>query len=329
MKTKLLTLVFLSCLLICPALSKAKVLATLNGQEITEEEVDKVATPRMTKILSQMFDIKREVIDQMIEERLLTADAQKQGLTIDSLRSKILSDAKAVTEDEARSIYQLQKERYQGKEFDEIKLQLMAQLSEQKKQMAMGDYIDNLKKQAQIKINLERPRAKVSVDDDPSQGGPTTAPVTLIEFTEYQCPFCKRARATIKQILDTYGDKVHYVIRDFPLSFHNQAKDAANAAQCAGDQGKYWEFSDELWKIQGQQTTEALTKIATDIGLNLEKFNSCVSSQKYYAEIDKDQDDGVVAGVTGTPAYFINGLFLSGAQPFNNFKSLIDEELAK
>lgn len=312
-----------------PAISWATPLATLDGQDITEAEVDKIAKPRMTKLLSQMYDIKLNAINQIIDDRLLLVEAKKKGLTVDKFRKKLMDEAGDVTESEAKAIYQLQKKRYKDKTFDQIKKQLMSQLSRQKKQMAVEDYLATLRKKANIKINIERPRAKVSTDDDPSMGGSKNAPITVIEFTEYQCPFCKRARPTIQKILDTYKDQVHYVLRDFPLSFHKQAKGAANAAQCAGDQGKYWEYSDELWKTQGKHTEETLNKIATDIKLNMDKFKKCTSSKKYYAEIDKDQNDGIAAGVTGTPAYFINGLFLSGAQPFQSFKKLIDEELAR
>ena len=113
------------------------------------------------------------------------------------------------------------------------------------------------------------------------------------------------------------------------MSFHSQAKDAANAANCAGEQGKYWEYNHALWDFQSKQSLDKLKEIAANLSLDTVKFEACVSSKKYYKEIDKDQADGSEAGVSGTPAYFINGKFLSGAQPFEAFKEIIDEELAK
>lgn len=325
---KLSKLVFLTVLvLLTSQVRAAEPPAVLNGTPVTDEEVDKLAKNRMMKILSQMYDIKRDAIEQIIDERLLEAEAKKQGKTVSDVIKSVQAKAAKVTEEDAKMVYELQKKSFGDKPFDEVKTRLMAQLDGQKKQAAVTEFLDGLRKNADIKINLDRPRAEVSVDDDPSKGK-KGAPITLIEFSEYQCPFCKKTRPTIDKILSTYGDKVHYVFRDFPLSFHNQAKDAANAAQCAGDQGKYWEYSDKLWETQGQHTQEKLKEIATGLKLDMAAFEKCTKDGKYYAEINKDMEDGSNSGVSGTPAYFINGLFLSGAQPFESFKQLIDEELA-
>ncbi|MCP5463861.1 MAG: thioredoxin domain-containing protein [Deltaproteobacteria bacterium] len=325
MKAFVLILVLFS---LFPVVSHAEVLATVNDKQITSEEVDGRARQRMIKILSQMYDIKRDVIEDMIDQHLLEEAAKKEGKKLVTLRKEIMNKVATVTEAEAQAFYQMQKNRFKGKGFEEVKNDLVAQITAQKRQMALNNYLDDLRKNAKIKVNLERPRVEVSTDDDPSKG-PKGAPITIVEFSEYQCPFCKRARPTIDRILKDYEGKVHYVFRDFPLSFHKQAKDAANAAHCAGDQGKYWEYSEMLWASQGKHSTEKLKSIGQDLKLNQEQFEKCMSSNKYYAEIDKDQRQGSSYGVSGTPAYFINGMFLSGAQPFEAFKELIDEELNK
>lgn len=325
---KLAKLVFLTMLVLMTAQVRAEEPpAVLNGVPVTNEEVDKLAKNRMMKILSQMYDIKRDAIEQIIDERLLEAEAKKQGKTVSDVIKSVQAKAAKVTEEDVKMVYELQKKNFGDKTFEEVKTRLMAQLDGQKKQAAVSEFIDSLRSKADFKINLDRPRAQVSVDDDPSKGK-KGAPITLIEFSEYQCPFCKKTRPTIDKILSTYGDKVHYVFRDFPLSFHNQAKDAANAAHCAGDQGKYWEYSDKLWESQGQHSQAKLKEIATGLKLDMTAFEKCAKDGKYYAEINKDAEDGANAGVSGTPAYFVNGLFLSGAQPFEAFKQLIDEELA-
>lgn len=303
--------------------------ATLNGQAVTEQEVMTLTTNQMMKINSEIYEIKRDAIDQIIEKRLLTAEAKKKGISIDALLKKEVYD-KVVnpTEAELQSIYEMKKSRMQGKTFEEVKEQLEAQTKAQKKQRAFSSYLNTLRQVAKIQYKIERPTVKVSVDDDPSQGD-KNAPITLIEFSEFQCAYCKKARPTIDKILSTYKGKIHYVFRDFPLGFHSQAKDAANAANCAGEQGKYWEYNHTLWEIQSKQSPDALKEIAKNLVLDTTKFDACVASKKYYKEIDKDQDDGSAAGVSGTPAYFINGKFLSGAQPFEAFKEIIDEELAR
>lgn len=305
------------------------VLATINGQPITETEVLDKSKTRMTKILSEMYDIKKDTIDNIIEDRLLAAEAKKQGVSTDELLKRASKDIVPPTDADAKSIFDMQKDRaFPGKTFEEVKGNIKAQLMSQKQRAAYNQYLEKLRSTASVSINLERPSFDVSVDDDPSQG-PTTAPVTIIEFSEFQCPFCKRTRPTLAQVLDTYKGKIRYVFRDFPLSFHKEARGAAYAANCAHEQGKYWEFNAQLFENQAKLGAETEKKIAQDLGLNMEKFNACVASKKYDKEIDKDQSDGMAVGVSGTPAYFINGKFLSGAQPFANFKEIIDEELAK
>lgn len=303
--------------------------ATLDGKNFTQKEVMEKVVEQMLRSMKKdkLYNMQRRVLDNMIDDVLLEKEAKKQGITVSQLRKKIRDGADKVTESDARMVYEIQKKRFRNSPFEKVKSQLITQLTAQKKQLALGDFIEGLRKKSKLAVKLERPRTKVSVDDDPVIGK-KDAPITIVEFSEFQCPFCKRARPTMDKILSTYGDKVRYTFRDFPLSFHKQATAAANAAHCAGDQNKYWEYSDKLWESQGKHTSEKLREIATSLKLDMGKFDSCVESQKYYAEIKKDQEDGARAGVTGTPAYFINGIFMSGAQPYENFKEIIDEELA-
>jgi protein-disulfide isomerase len=308
--------------------ARAEVMGKLDGVDITEEEVMKLANRRMIKLLSKMYDIKRGALEDIIDERLLKQAAKKKGVTIAKLKKQVYAGAGDATRTEVKAIYQLQKKRFKGKSFEEVEKKLTNQVNQQKKQIAMGDFLEGLRKTSKIAIYLERPRAKVSIDDDPSKGT-KGAPITLIEFSEFQCPYCRKARPTIDKILKEYKGKVHYVFRDFPLSFHKTAKGAANAANCAGEQGKYWPYNDLLWEQGGKFDIENLKSIAVEMKLDTKKFNKCVDDEKFYAEIDKDMKDGSSVGVTGTPAYFINGQFLSGAQPYANFKQLIDDELRK
>ena len=172
----------------------------------------------------------------------------------------------------------------------------------------------------------------VSADDD-SVLGDSKAPVTIIEFSDYQCPFCERFyTATLPQIKTEYINtgKVKLVYRDFPLSsIHPQAEKAAEAAECAGEQNKYWEMHNKLFENQGALDTDSLKKYAQQIGLDSGKFNDCLDSGKMASEIAKDTADGTSYGVQGTPAFFINGQEISGAQPFESFKQIIDAELSK
>ncbi len=172
---------------------------------------------------------------------------------------------------------------------------------------------------------------EVSADDDAVKGS-ETAPVTIIEFSDYQCPFCARFwQETLPSIDKEYiqTGKVRFIYRDYPLPFHPQAQPSAVAAECAGDQGKYWEMHDKIFENQASLSDSSYDGFAQAIGLNLNTFKTCVSDGKKVAEIQKDLADGQAAGVSGTPAFFVNGVKIEGAQPFSVFKQLIDAQLAK
>jgi protein-disulfide isomerase len=174
----------------------------------------------------------------------------------------------------------------------------------------------------------------VSIDDDAMKGD-KNAKVTIVEFSDFQCPYCGRfVQQTMPKIQSEYIDKgkVRLVFRDYPLDFHPNAKPAAMATECARAQGgdeMYYKFHDKVFGNQDSLSVESLKKWAGDLGLNTAKFNDCLDSKKFEAEVAKDFADGQSYGVSGTPAFFINGRMISGAQPFENFKTIIDEELAK
>jgi protein-disulfide isomerase len=174
--------------------------------------------------------------------------------------------------------------------------------------------------------NPSPPTVAVDDDGDPFIGG-ADAPVEIIEFSDFQCPFCARVVPTVKQIIDTYGDSVKIVFRDFPLSFHQNAQKSAEAAQCAHDQGKFWEYHDLLFANQNSLDTDSLKRYASELGLNTNQFDQCLDSGKYTQEVQEDFRDGQQAGVRGTPTFFINGQAVVGAKPFSEFKRVIDQEL--
>ncbi|MEK6875517.1 MAG: thioredoxin domain-containing protein [Nanoarchaeota archaeon] len=177
-----------------------------------------------------------------------------------------------------------------------------------------------------VDINME-----TLIDDDAVKGD-DNAPVIMVEFSDYECPYCGRHfEQTYSQIIQEYVDtgKVKLVFRDFPLSFHPNAQKAAEAAECAGEQNKYWEMHDKLFENQQALSVKDLKQYAKEIGLNTAKFNSCLDSGEMASEVSKDMQDGQAAGISGTPGFIINGQLASGAQPFSVFKQIIDQELNK
>jgi protein-disulfide isomerase len=169
---------------------------------------------------------------------------------------------------------------------------------------------------------------KIPIDGSPVKGS-ADALVTLVEFSDYECPFCSRADATVQQLQKDYGSKLRVVMKQNPLSFHPRAKPAALAALAAGEQGKYWEYHSKLFANAKAMQDADLEKYARELGLDLNRWKADMANPKLAAVIDRDQALAGKVGASGTPAFFINGRFLSGAQPIDNFKALIDEELGK
>lgn len=183
--------------------------------------------------------------------------------------------------------------------------------------------------------DLEEPPApgsekfEVSIDDDAFTGN-KDAKVKIVEFGDYECPYCQKNNVTIKKIRENYSDdQVVIVFRDFPLDFHDNAQKAAEAAECAGEQGKYWEYHDELFAGQDNLEVEDLKGYAKKLGLKTANFNTCLDSSQQAEEVAKDLADGQALEITGTPATFINGRKITGAYPYEDFAKIIDEELAK
>ncbi len=306
----------------------ADVLATIDGTPITEKDIEAVVPDQLRQVRMELYAAHKAGVDQLINEKLLAAEADEQGVTVEELQKKEIGAKVEVTDDEVEKYYNQRKARFQGKEFSEVASLLKGYLYQQKFSDARNDYLGKLKKKSKIQFMIEPPRVEVVAGDYPGKG-PEKAPIQIIEFSDYQCPFCGRARETIAQVLKEYGNKVRYVFRDFPLSFHKEAQKAHEAAHCAREQGKYWQYNDQLFKQQRALTLEDLKKYAKELKLNQEQFEECLGSDKYTKMVQDSLRYGQSVGVSGTPAYFINGRMLSGARPFPAFKEVIDDELAR
>jgi len=191
------------------------------------------------------------------------------------------------------------------------------------------------KPEAQAAQEANKQQAKLAavppVTDKDYIRGDKNAPVTLIEYSDFECPYCARHVDTLDKILSEYKGKVRLVYRNFPLSFHPHSKKAAEAAECAGEQGKFWEMHDEIFKANKSKTmgVDKWKKVAANLGLDTAKFNKCLDSDEYASKITSQMRDGAAAGVKGTPATFVNGQLVSGAVPYESFKQIIDTALSK
>ena len=309
--------------------SPASIVAVVNGKEITEQELLERVRGEALKLEAQMYQVRRNGTEELISEYLLEQAAQPRGLSGEQLLQQEV-DAKVgeVTDKEVEDFYAANQARIR-KPLDEVRPQIHHYLQQNKLTEARRIYFKGLRDKAQVKVYLTPPVVEVSADDAPFKG-PAEAPITIVEFSDFQCSYCKRVLNVLDQVLERYPNKVKLAFRDFPIvNIHPHAQKAAEAAHCAAEQGKFWEFHDRLFDQQDAIPTANFADHAKALGLEVTTFQTCVDGRKYQEKVERNYAAGVKAGVSGTPAFFINGRPLSGAQPFEAFKVVIDEELER
>jgi predicted DsbA family dithiol-disulfide isomerase len=305
------------------------VVATVGSHKITESELDAKVKPEMASLESKIYDIKHQALQSMADNYLIEQAAKKQNLPVDQyLRKELDGKAPKVTDADAKKFYDENKRPgMQIPPFDQIKGQIVAMMQNRADQQEREKLLESLRKDEPVKILLKAPRVDVAWAGHPVLGS-DKAPVTIVEFSDFQCPFCKRVEPSLKEVREKYGDNVKLVYMDFPLPMHNHALDAAKAGRCAAEQDKFWPFHDAMFADQSKEAPADLKAIAKNLGLDTGKFNACFDQAKYENGIRADMAQGKQLGVDGTPAFFINGRMLVGAQPAENFNQMIDEELA-
>jgi protein-disulfide isomerase len=309
--------------------SDAKVLATVGSMKITEGQVDEKARPQLIALKSKAYTVKKQALDEIIDDYLINQAAKKAGLSKEAyLKREVEDKAAAPTEKEMKAFYDQNQARIR-EPYDKIKAPLQQYMKRQKVSEAHAELMSKLRQEAGVKVMLKAPRLEVTTQYSAGSIGPSTAPVTIIEFSDYQCPYCQRAEASVKEVLKKYGDKVHLVYMDYPLPMHQFALKASQAARCAGDQGKYWQYHDALFADQSKLDQPGLKATAKKLNLDTKKFDECLAGDLHMDQVKKSQQEGGDVGVDGTPTFVINGRLMSGAQPPSEMESVIDEELAQ
>ena len=317
-----------------------QIMAVVSGLEIPQDEVLKAADGKLEKLKMERlqfeakykkghFEALQSSLEGLVQKELMKREAEERSIGVEALlEAEVQSKVEQPGEKEISSLYEANKKRL-GKPLKEVEPQISKYLEQQSYNQNHQLFVARLKEKYSVEYLLQPPRADVAFEGSPSEG-PRDAPVTLVEFSDFQCPYCSRVQPALKQIKDTYGEKVRLVFRQFPLnSIHPQAQKAAEASLCAKDQGRFWEMHDKLFETDTSLKVDDIRERATSLELNLEKFNQCLDSGKYAATVQQDVLDGVKAGVTGTPALFINGLSFSGARSFEEISEAIEVELQK
>jgi protein-disulfide isomerase len=304
-------------------------LSTITAGELDESIKDRLKKDQ-TEYEKEVYEARREGLEQLILRRLISDEAKKKGVDENAyLHDEIESKVPPASEAEAKAFYDKNPDKMGAQSFDELKGRIVDYLTNQRRSQAAKRYFDDLKAKNSVKIMLtapEEPRVNVAATG-PSKG-PANAPVTIVEFSDFQCPFCGRAKGTVDEVMAAYAGKVRLVFRDYPLPFHDKAEKAAEAGACANEQGKFWQMHDYMFTHQETLDVASLKKAARENGIDGTKFDACLDGGKFASQIKANVDAGQAAGVQGTPHFFINGRQLSGAQPIERFKEVIDQELA-
>lgn len=305
------------------------VAAMIGDQKVTFQEVDAKAASELVQVRQQEYEARKRALEALLSEAILDREAKAQGLSREDLLKKEVTDK--VTDPPAAEIdvyFEKNKARYGAQTKEQAAPAITLMLRQQKIQEDQRTYIKGLRQKHGVKVLLEPPRVQVATDDDASKG-PGTAPVTIVEFSDFQCPYCARAETVVDEVVKKYGDRVRVVYRDYPLKFHANAENAAMGAECAADQDKFWEMHKAIFGNQQKLATADLVETAGSIGLDKEAFKTCLDSGKHRAEVQKDFEDGMKYGVTGTPTFFINGIPMVGARSVDAFAEIIDSELER
>jgi protein-disulfide isomerase len=305
---------------------RARVLATIKGDPITAADVENALLPMIFDVQEQVYKLRKEELELSINDTLLTQEAEKRKITTRALLDAEVKP-KPVTDQQVQAFYDQNKERVSG-DFAQTKDAIKQYLEQIEVRQAERGFVEKLRAGATIQTFLiapESPVFSVSTADQPSLGN-AAAPVTIVAFTDYQCPSCAAIHPELERLVKESGDKVRLVTRDFPLSQHVDAFKAAEAAEAAREQGKYWEYIHVLMKNQSTLTVEKLKAYAGELALDQRRFNAALDSGKFAESVQRDLEDGMKLGINGTPTIFINGRRVS-AKGYDELKAIVDQAL--
>ncbi len=312
-----------------PNLSPTAVVATVGGRVVTAGPLLERLKPIVYRLQLAAYEVEMDALEQVITNMLLLEEARRRSIGPEMIvRTEISDKVKPATDAQVSKFYEENKSRITG-DLNSVKAQLANYLQTQETQRLERALAERLRKGADIRILISEPEPPVqsiSVDDDPARG-PVTAPVTIVEFTDFQCPSCAAMHPVIEETLKSYGNQVRLVVRDFPLSVHANAHKAAEAANAANAQGKFFEYAALLFKRQSALDVPSLKKYATELGLDRTKFDLALDRDTFVAEVQKDIQDGELYGVEGTPTIFINGKMLINLTA-EGLREAIDRALA-
>jgi protein-disulfide isomerase len=304
----------------------ARVLATIKGESITSGDVETALLPLIFDVQEQVYKLRKDELELSINDTLLTQEAAKRKITTVALLEAEVKP-NAVTDQQLQLFYDQNKERVSG-DFTQTRDAIRQYLEQIERRQAERAFVDKLRAKAAIQtflIQPESPVFSINTADQPSLGN-AQAPVTIVMFTDFQCPSCAAMHPSLERLVKELGNKVRLVTRDFPLSQHTEAFKAAEAAEAAREQGKYWEYVHVLLNNQSALTVDKLKTYATELSLDRARFDSALDSGKFTEAVQRDVEEGMKLGINGTPTIFVNGRRVN-AKGYEELKASVDAAL--
>jgi protein-disulfide isomerase len=311
--------------------TKAGVVAKIGDEEITEEQLVGEDKLDFFDLKKREYELKMDRLNKLMVDKLIGAEAKKAGLNTEDYINKNLIKGEIKISEKDYKKFVAEKKIPESQINPQIKERIMTYLQTQKKQDLVQDYIAKLTKSKPIEVYFTKPKMQVAVEvGSAPTWGKSNAAVTIVEFSDFQCPFCSRAAEIVSELKKKYGGKVKIAFKNFPLPMHKEARPASEASLCVNEQSsdKFWKFHDLLFKNQDKLDAANLEKLAKDSGANVDQFKACMSAGKFKAAVQQDLDYGEKIGVKSTPTFFVNGQLISGAVPIEQFSEIIDDELA-
>jgi protein-disulfide isomerase len=308
--------------------------AKVGGETITQAELDAWIKDELWRSqtddgnATKVFSLRQRGLARMIDQRLIDAEAAKRGVDADTLLDQEAVKRVAVTDEEVKAFYEQHAGEWGDRKLETEAAGIRDYLERSKGMEATQAFVAELRAAANVETLLEQPR--VAIAGAGHAKGPANAAVTVVEFSDYECPYCRRAEPVVEQMLREYAGRVRFEYRHFPLeSIHPQARGAAEAAVCAEEQGRFWEYHAQLFGEGKGLAKPQLIEHATKAGLDVAAFQACLGAGRGRERVDTDLAAGRAAGVTGTPAFFVNGVPYSGVMPIEEFRRALDAELAQ
>lgn len=314
---------------------KPVLVAKVGEKAVTRDELVLPMANRVYDLEEQIYRLERERLDQLLAKMVLDREAEQQGKSSQELvKDYLATQTISVQDQEIADYYADNRARWtewKGTE-QELMMQIRAYLQQLKTQQRLMEYVRSLYPRHAVEIYLKEPQSptiQVHLEKDDPVFGPENAPLTIVEFSDYQCPACRRNHELVRELRKAYQDQVKWVFKDFPMPGHQWARGAALAARCAAEQGKFWLYQDLLFASQEELSPDRLTQFARELDLQMEPFGQCLEAGKFKARIDKDIEQGRKFGFNTTPTFVINNRVVSGVPPAARFRQIIDEELEK